>query len=388
MNLDDKYSIVKLAERNEAMKKKEAIIHKNKGIRKPIKTGVLLALAGCFLVSCSGVSLFPKTSDYVIDDPGTKSEYLWEGPEYTEPPSRVNIDITEHYITNIGNTYNLFYIDSQGVLWGSGLNKHGQLGLGAPDEDFHAEPVKIAEDVIHMDYSSKDFVIYLTSDHELYGLGNAGTGALLQVSPYSHDAYHNDYRHTVCEPVLLMEDVIYARCGGDDVVAIREDNTAWAWGVLCYTTDYFFYYEEPVQILEDTELVTGGYFNHAALLGDGTVWTWGTNYAGNCGVADVTGVCTPQQVAENAVMVWTDNQSTDIDCTDITKLQNGDTKKVENTIIKKSDGTYWVCGIYAGNAERPLPIYHEVTDIRLICTHEFVQYNADDIYTKWGVAVE
>ncbi len=369
------------------MGKKESTIHK-KGLKKLTGTGALLILAGCFLVSCSGVSLFPKTSDYVIDDTGTGSEYIWKGSEYTEPPARISIDITEHYITNTGDSSNLFYIDSQGTLWGSGRNMHGQLGLEAPDEDFHAEPVKIAENVIHVDYSVKDFVIYLTADHKLYGLGNTETGALLQILPYSYVVYHGYGRYTVCEPVLLMEDVIYARCGGDDVVAIREDKTAWAWGVLCHADENSFYYEEPTQILENVQLVTGGFFNHAALLGDGTVWTWGVNYVGNCGVDDVDGVCTPRQVAEDAVMVWTDNRSADIGCTDITKLQDKETKKVENTIIKKADGTFWVCGINAGNVEWPIPRYHEVDDTRLICSFEFVQYSADDIYEKWGIVVE
>lgn len=61
---------------------------------------------------------------------------------------------------------------------------------------------------------------------------------------------------------------------------------------------------------------------------------------------------------------------------------------MENTIIKKADGTYWVCGLNAGNVERPLSTYYEVTDCRAVCTHEFIQYSADDIYSKWGLLVE
>jgi len=60
----------------------------------------------------------------------------------------------------------------------------------------------------------------------------------------------------------------------------------------------------------------------------------------------------------------------------------------DDVVAVREDGTYWVCGLYAGNVERPLPVYHEVTDERVICTHEFVQYSAEDIYSKWGVAVE
>lgn len=154
-----------------------------------------------------------------------------------------------------------------------------------------------------------------------------------------------------------MEDVLYARCGKDDIAAIREDNTTWVWGGLyniVNTTGYVSYYSDPIKVLENTELVTGGWFNHAALLSDGTVWTWGTNYPGNCGVADVTDVSAPQKVAENVIMVWTDNKSGNINCADITKLRRSRTSKVENTIIAKEDGSCWVCGLNVGDVERSL----------------------------------
>jgi len=46
---------------------------------------------------------------------------------------------------------------------------------------------------------------------------------------------------------------------------------------------------------------------------------------------------------------------------------------LENTIIRKQDGTYLRCGVGVGE-EKVLPVYHEVIDYTLMCTHEFVPY--------------
>lgn len=87
--------------------------------------------------------------------------------------------IKAHYTTNIGDPSNLYQIDENGTLWGCGYNNYGQLGQGTQDDDFHEEMVKIAENVVHVDYSQSGFVIWLTEDKELYGCGMAAAGALL-----------------------------------------------------------------------------------------------------------------------------------------------------------------------------------------------------------------
>ena len=86
-------------------------------------------------------------------------------------------------------------------------------------------------------------MIYLTSDGKLYGVGNSGSGALQQYKEFDWDNYRNNaYDCTVTTPVLLMEDVAYACCGRNDVVALKTDGTVWTWGTVWRTSGYAYYY--------------------------------------------------------------------------------------------------------------------------------------------------
>ena len=75
--------------------------------------------------------------------------------------------IEDYYMKSCGDQFNLYTIDEDGVLWGSGHNEYAQIGLGYADEEFHEQKSKIAEHVVHVDYSQKDFVVYLTEEGKL-----------------------------------------------------------------------------------------------------------------------------------------------------------------------------------------------------------------------------
>ena len=289
-------------------------------------------------------------------------------------------NIQDFYTTDTGDPSNLYYIDENKVLWGCGRNNYGQLGQGTQDYDFHEDMVKIAENVIHVDYSQSGFTVYLTEDHKLYGMGNAGGGALQQYEQFDETQWllNGGYdNYTATTPCLLMENVIYARCGRDDVACLDEDNNVWIWGVIGYdkypVTEIYFE-SKPVKVLENAVLVTGGLFNHAALLTDGSVWTWGYNYVGNCGVPDKIIVEEPMRVAEDAVMVWTGTTEYNIDCQDISEFGGVYEQQFENTIILKRDGSYWACGVNVGNEEKVLAQYWETSDYPVVCSSEFLPY--------------
>ena len=320
------------------------------------------------------VQLRGKLAWYLFDMYHTPiiSEADTEEDTADDCPEPVVITEQKHvrkYVRNIDFGTNVYTIDENNVLWGRGRNNYGQLGQGTQDYDIHDDMVKIAENVIHIDFAQEGFLIYLTEDNKLYGLGNAGCGALQEYNEFDWDKFMNGEHYIVSTPKLLMEDVRYAVCGRADVAAIKNDRTVWTWGTIYINGGYMssdvYYVKEPKQILEDAAVVTGGWFNHAALLYDGTVWTWGYNSAGNCGVEGEEVISEPVQVAEDVQMVWTG------------RLDPDDEFQFNNTIIQKRDGSYWGCGEKIGDEERV--VNGAEADYTAICSSEF-----QEIDSIWG----
>lgn len=364
--------------------------------RKTPKCVLAIIISGVvILITC--LAFTHKTFISDKNSPNDEINVVESSQMPTQPPEakplNLSIDITEHYTTHVGDPSNLYYIDENNILWGSGRNEFGQLGQGTQDYDFHSEMVKIAENVIHVDYSQKGFVIFLTKDLELYGLGNAGCGALQQYEVFDWTQYTNGEDNAVTKPILLMKDVVYACCGRDSIVCLSEDGTVWTWGTIYVAgnivSNNVHFVKKPIKILENAVLITGGWFHHAALLQDGTVWTWGYNSAGNCGIADTSLVSQPTKVAEDVVMVWTNlavNGYPQPNAEDIANAWTGKLKynteykdisefdeiyprSLNNTVILKTDGSYWVCGENVGTEEKV--VYGAEGDYTIICTHEF-----------------
>lgn len=244
-------------------------------------------------------------------------------------------NIEDYYMRSCGDQFNLYTIDEDGVLWGSGHNEYAQIGLGYADEEFHEQKSKIAEHVVHVDYSQKDFVVYLTEEGKLYGLGNDSTYMLLQHTEMPVEDLAYPTKRYVTSPALLLEDVSYARCGRDDVVALKKDGTVWTWGMIWNYQSTGYCITMPQQILTDVKMITGGWFNHAALKEDGTLWTWGYNFSGNCGTDKATMIETPVQVAEDVQRVWTGLLNYSAKEDDITDMEEFGNDYVDNTIIEK-----------------------------------------------------
>ena len=286
--------------------------------------------------------------------------------------------IEDYYMKSCGDQFNLYTIDEDGVLWGSGHNEYAQIGLGYADEEFHEEKSKIAEHVVHVDYSQKDFVVYLTEEGKLYGLGNDSTYMLLQHTEMPVEDLAYPTKRYVTSPALLLEDVSYARCGRDDVVALKKDGTVWTWGMIWNYQSTGYCITMPQQILTDVKMITGGWFNHAALKEDGTLWTWGYNFSGNCGTDKATMIETPVQVAEDVQCVWTGLLNYSAKEDDITDMEEFGNDYVDNTIIEKTDGTFYACGMGVGDKSVVLPQYYEVSELDTVCSSEFLPLDWDE----------
>lgn len=238
--------------------------------------------------------------------------------------------IVEQYITDRATAWNHYYIDADGVLWGSGYNQNGQLGNGSYETDLDLgkmDAVRIADHVVSVDANlNNNFCIYLTDDGKLYGMGLNMAGLLLGKDSVKQ-VYSDDDNDRVCTPVLLMENVRYARAGREAIVALQEDGSVYWWGQMRTTTstygsDYDAYWTveensvnpvkmmflEPHKVLENCVYVDISAWNGAAITETGDLYMWGLNIFGQCGVAKSENVhdfvWAPQKVLENVSMVW------------------------------------------------------------------------------------
>lgn len=349
---------------------------------------VMVCIIG--LTGCTSSSGTREEKEYGTRENGTDAGLQVEdngsstlaSVDLEEKDTWVELDIEDYYITNTGNPDNLYHIDENNVLWGCGRNDYGQLGQDTQDWDTHEDMVKIAENVVHVDFSQTGFTIYLTEDHKLYGMGNAGCGALQQYETFDEMRYSNGHIDVITMPCLLMENVIYARCGRSDVACLTEDSEVWVFGTIGFNTAKICYSRYPVKVLEDAVLVTGGFFNHAALCHDGSVWTWGYNYSGNCGVEGGGIVSSPVKVAEQVSMVWTGSTTYNVDCQNISDFHGEFERQMENTLLLTMDGEFLICGVNVGTEEHTLPFYYEVHDYSVVCTHEFLPYENEEHIQK------
>lgn len=223
-----------------------------------------------------------------------------------------DFSLEDCYMKECDTEKNHFYIDENGVLWGTGENDYGQLGFGIYEtEKKYEEPIKIAEQVISVDASESGyFCIYLTENGDLYGIGLNYKGILLgeETIWYSSEEghlIHEDYQK-VSSPILLMRNVAYAKAGDTSIAVLQKDKTAYWWGEYNPIRPQNMYSCEPVKVMENCRYITTGIYNGAAINENGELYTWGWNILGACGteIAEDEFVRTPIKVLDDVKMVW------------------------------------------------------------------------------------
>lgn len=104
-------------------------------------------------------------------DSAEEETYLIYAESLEDVKRGENLDYENCYTTDIIRGGNHYWIDEEKVLWGVGYSEYGQLRELKEDLGQIFEPVRIAENVKHVDFSGEYFVIFITEDNKLYGLG-------------------------------------------------------------------------------------------------------------------------------------------------------------------------------------------------------------------------
>ncbi len=209
---------------------------------------------------------------------------------------------TNEYQTKFQDYSNTYEI-KDGYLYGSGQNTSGQLGIGEiSSTDFNAQDILIADNIIHMD-ACGETLVYLNVNHELYGVGNNGSGQLGQPiekqdkrTDIAYDAYH---QCCITKPVLIMDHVKYAAVGGGYIMILSEDGTLYTMGDnlngqlgngtarpvvnAFYTKKEHHYSSEPVPLMDDIAFIAADHVTAAAISKKGDLWVWGDNSFGEIG---------------------------------------------------------------------------------------------------------
>lgn len=225
---------------------------------------------------------------------------------------------------NAGKVHS-FAIKENGTLWGWGSNLKGNLGSGSTAL-YSLTPVQIGVSQWKMARAWSNQSVGIKNDGTLWGWGDnqdatVGDGTFINRST----------------PVLINNSTNWkmVSCNLSRNIALKEDGTIWAWGLNSPSFGFLpadpvggqAYVKVPSQIGLDTNwkyaVAGNGYF--LAIKNDNTLWAWGGNAGGCLGNNSTTAVPWPTQIGTD-----TDWEMLEADSF--------------SSFAIKMDGTLWVWG--------------------------------------------
>lgn len=339
-----------------------------------------LLLSSSLLIGCGST----KTDSVPLSDTGSalsenststsstnntqKSFYAPEG--FLSQNWDTDFNITKCYITNKVIGSNRFYIDENHILWGCGRNESGQLGINHPEdtnntETYYTDYKKIAENVVHVDCSVNGyFLIYLTENGDLYGVGDNLDGILLNNIDEQNDSVDIPIGQNIqYTPKLLMTDVSYASAGMYSIAVLKNNGDVYWWG-RTYGMHQIDIAEEPMVyntphlMLSNVKYVSCGDWTAAAITNDNELYTWGSNFWGQCGIpTEDEYVKEVTKVSDNVLMVWSETMQLN-SVVDYWEPYWAMTYKYtyDNLFILKTDNNMYACGKNMGNETHSIQI--------------------------------
>ena len=252
-------------------------------------------------------------------------------------------------VTSTGTWRNIFVgrsatiaISNSGSLWFWGVRENGISGDSLSTPQFQESPVQIGTRTDWVSGSfSTNHAMAIRSDNTLWawGIGTSGQLGLTDLITRSSP---------VQVGTRLWKQV---STGFNHTIAIRDDDTMWSWGLNTsgrLGLNDAVTRSSPVQIgTRSWTFISAGNSNSFAISSDGTIWGWGLNTTGEVGDNTVTTKSSPVQIGTE---------------TNWSKVSSG----TSYTMAVKTNGTIWAWGAN-GNGQlgllrnRSLPNYVTTT---------------------------
>ncbi|WP_052295855.1 fimbrillin family protein [Parasphaerochaeta coccoides] len=222
--------------------------------------------------------------------------------------------------------FHTMILKTDGTLWATGRNDHGQLGVGAATTYTTSTPVPVTSmgsDVAAV-YAGDEHTMILKKDGTLWATGLNGSGQL-GIGTTSDTNVPVQVKDNT-DISGFMTDVATVSVGWNHTIILKKNGTLWATGSNYNGQLGIGNYEDkntPVQVTTDVKAVSAKTHYTMILKKDGTLWATGDNYDGQLGIGNNISKNTPMQVSSDVTAVFTGGY---------------------HMLFLKTDGTLWATG--------------------------------------------